>query len=85
MVTSASRYACPMEYMVERFGHRPFKAKGGRIRVRDLASMAVQALGIGSSITFRRYLSEDKFGPLKVYRDEGVLWAEYVGGGKDVK
>lgn len=67
------------------FEHGPFRSVGGVIRVWTLARMAVRALGIGSSITYRRYIEEDSFGPLEVYKDDGVLMVRYRGLGKIVK
>jgi hypothetical protein len=67
------------------FEHGPFRSVGGVIRAWTLARMAVRALGIGSSITYRRYIEEDSFGPLEVYKDDGVLMVRYRGLGKIVK
>ena len=47
------------------------------MRAKDLAEMAVHALGIGSSETYQRYISEDRFGPLIVYKDDGIRWVEF--------
>jgi hypothetical protein len=34
---------------------------------------------MGSSQTYRRYLNEDRFGPLQVFRDDGILFVRYRG------
>jgi hypothetical protein len=52
---------------------------GGEMRLRDLVEMAPHALGLGSSQTYRRYANEDKFGPLEVFRENGILWVRYRG------
>jgi hypothetical protein len=57
----------------------PFRAVGGMVRLRDLAEMAPRALGMGSSQTYRRYINEDRFGPLQVFRDDGILFVRYRG------
>jgi hypothetical protein len=57
----------------------PFRGVGGVVRLRDLAEMAPRALGMGSSQTYRRYLNEDRFGPLQVFRDDGILFVRYRG------
>ena len=52
--------------------------------MRDLAAKAVQAIGIGSSITYRRYVEEDK----KRYRTRGAhgdLWCCSVSIGEEVR
>lgn len=59
---------------------------GGVMRARDLAERAPRALGIGSSVTYRRYLNEDVAGGVfERYREDGVLWVRYLGGGKPVE
>ncbi len=56
------------------FERGPFRGPEGRMRVRDLAEMAPRALGLGSSATYRRYINEDRFGPLEIVREDGVLF-----------
>lgn len=51
--------------------HGPFQGPGGMIRLSALAKMAVHAIGMGSSITYRRYIEEDCFGPSP--NDPGIL------------
>jgi len=53
--------------------------KDAKLRARDLASMAVHALGEGSSETYRRYIEEDRFGPLEYWKEDGVWWVKYRG------
>lgn len=60
----------------------PFRGVGGRMRLRDLVEMAPNMLGLGSSQTYRRYANEDRFGPLEIVWEEGILWVRYKG--KDV-
>jgi 5-methylcytosine-specific restriction endonuclease McrA len=57
----------------------PFHGVGGVVRLRDLAEMAPRALGMGSSQSYRRYINEDRFGPLEVFRDDGILFVRYRG------
>jgi hypothetical protein len=59
--------------------HGPFRPGylGGELRLRDLVEMAPRALGLGSSQTYRRYANEDKFGPLLLFRENGILWVRY--------
>jgi hypothetical protein len=60
--------------------HGPFKGQGGIIRLRNLAAMAVHALGLGSSNTYRRYVEEDcSGGPLEIFRNDGILSVRYLG------
>jgi hypothetical protein len=54
--------------------------KDAKLRARDLASMAVHALGEGSSETYRRYIEEDRFGPLEYWKEDGVWWVKFRGG-----
>lgn len=55
----------------------PFRGIGGRIRLRDLVEMAPRCLGLGSSQTYRRYANEDRFGPVEIFREEGILYVRY--------
>jgi hypothetical protein len=58
----------------------PFKGIGGIIRLRNLAAMAVHALGLGSSNTYRRYIEEDcSGGPLEIFSNDGILSVRYRG------
>lgn len=56
------------------FCHRNF------IQFKDLKFMAVHALGMGSSITYSRYIHEDAHGgPLELYPELGKLWVRFIG------
>jgi len=60
----------------------PFKeggGVGGRMRLRDLAGLAVHQLRMGSSVTYRRYIDEDRHGWFDVFLDQGIWWVEYRG------
>ncbi len=65
----------------------PFRDVGALIRLQDLADMAPRMLGIGRSQTYRKYIKEDRFGPLEVFRDyeAGGLWVRYKGAGKIIQ
>jgi hypothetical protein len=57
----------------------PFRAEGGVMRLRDLVEMAPRMLGLGSSQTYRRYANEDRWGPLEIFREDGILFVRYRG------
>lgn len=60
--------------------HGPFGGIGGRIRLRELAAKAPNALGLGSSNTYRRYIDEDCCGgPLEKVCEGSVTLVRYRG------
>jgi hypothetical protein len=61
------------------FEKGPFRGEGGVMRFRDLVEMAPRMLGLGSSQTYRRYANEDRWGPLEIFREDGILFVRYRG------
>jgi hypothetical protein len=58
----------------------PFAPDGKpKLRAIDLAEMAHHSLGEGSSETYRRYIKEDRWGPLEYWKEDGVWWVKYRG------
>lgn len=63
----------------------PFRGQHSKIRITALSKMAVHALGMGSSVTYRRYIEEDYYGSIFDYEvdDAGYKFIVYLGPKKE--
>ncbi len=64
----------------------PFRDVGAYVQLNALAKMAVHAIGLGSSVTYRRYAEEDHFGAtpkepgrLEIFEHDGIQFVRYRG------